>query len=109
MRVALGKFACSGIEAQMGPDLSAGVHRALRHYVARLESGWLPPKYPDFLRFSSSPNPATADLELQLDAEAQATLQREGLRNGTPIEQIAAHAVLVYLAYLDEVAGTNYV
>jgi len=108
MRVALGKFACSGIEAQLGPDLSAGVRRALSHYVTRLEAGWLPPEYPSFLR-GLAQGPAAANLELQLDAEIQAALQREGSRHGAPLEQIAAHAVLVYLAYLDGAAGTNYV
>lgn len=108
MRLALGQFARSGIEAQLGSDLAAGVRRALLHYVDRLESGWLPPTYPRFMR-SLSPEPPAADLELQVDAETQVALQREVLRNGTPLEQIAAHAVLVYLAYLDEAAGTKYV
>ncbi|HXR31559.1 MAG TPA: hypothetical protein VN752_10520 [Solirubrobacterales bacterium] len=84
------------------------MRNALLHYVAQLESGWRPPEYPGFLRRRSPESPSTA-LELQVDADTQVALQREVLRVGTPLEQLAAHAVLVYLAYLDEVAGTKYV
>jgi hypothetical protein len=46
------------------------------------------------------------DLELIVDPEIQAALEREARESdGMSVEQIAAHAVLVYLADLDETSG----
>jgi hypothetical protein len=47
-----------------------------------------------------------ADLELALDPEIQAVLEREAKdSDGISVEQIANHAVLVYLADRDRAPG----
>ena len=46
MRVVIGQFARSGIEAHLGPDLAGGVQAALRHYSRRLRSGTAPVEVP---------------------------------------------------------------
>lgn len=102
MRVVLSTFACDGIEAFLGRDIAAGVRTALRHYT-RDEglSGRGAATLPDFLNRPSA-NRSGAELELALDPEIEAALEREAREcGGVPVEQIATHAVLAYLADLD--------
>jgi hypothetical protein len=99
VRVTLGSFACSGIETHLGSDLSAGVRTALFHYVGKLKTGRRPVAFPHFLA-EAPPEPKVA-LELTIDAETEAMLEREALRERTTMSQLVAHAVLVYLAELE--------
>ena len=101
VRVALGTFARSGIEARLGSDLAAGVQAALLHYTRRLGSSWAPPALPHFLR-GSPREPSAADFEIPVDPEIERILEREVRRQGAPVEQLTAHAVFVYLADLDQ-------
>jgi hypothetical protein len=100
VKVALGTFACNGIEASLGADVAAGVHTALADYVCRVESGAVPVGMPPFTTSSSEPAVATS-LDLSLDERTWATLTREADRQGTTPGRLAAHSVLVYLAELD--------
>lgn len=99
MRVPLGKIACTGIGARTGSDLPAGVNSAISHYMRRLESGSAPIGIP---RFARAPEAAEVAVDLTLDAETRAPLEREARRQGATVDRLAAHAVLVYLADLDE-------
>ena len=101
VRVALGTFARSGIEARLGSDLAVGVQAALLHYTRRLASGWAPPDLPRFLR-GSPREPSAAGFEIPVDPEIEQILEREVRRQGAALEQLAAHAVFVYLADLDQ-------
>jgi hypothetical protein len=99
VRVALGKFARSGMEARLGSDFAEGVRLALRHYVRRLRSGHVPVGLP---RFSSQFRDAGAvTIEVPVGPEIEAALERECRRQAASVEQLAAHAVFVYLADLD--------
>jgi len=100
MRVSLGKFACSGIEAHLGEDIPAGVRTALSHYLRKLKGGRGPLAAPTFLGDLSPQEPA-ASFELEVDSETEAVLSREAERQGTTKSQLAAHSVMVYLAELD--------
>src|SRR5262249_52003623 len=101
MKIALGTFARSSIETHMGGDVTAGVQVALRHYARRLSSGWKPPDFPSFRREASLRRSDTA-LELTVDPEVEEALEREARAcSGVSVEQLAAHAVLVYLADMD--------
>ncbi len=101
MRVALGTFARSGIEARLGVDLAAGVQVALRHYAHRLKLGWRPVEFPRFRR--EYPLEATGvDFELSVEPEVRRALEREARKFAAPVELLMAHAVFVYLADLDE-------
>jgi hypothetical protein len=101
MKVALGKFASSGIETQLGPDISAGVRTATFHYVAQLRAGRPPTPFPRFLAKDLSPSEPGVDVELTVDAETEALLLREAQRQRTTPSELVAHAVLVYLAELE--------
>jgi len=110
MRVTLGSFAQSGIEFQLGTDLTEAVETAIHHYTGKLRSGRrpVPPPPPQFFSSGVSTDfgtgtstPAGVDLELTLDSETEAMLRREAMRYGTDVEAIAAHSVMVYLAELD--------
>jgi len=99
MKLVLGTFARDGIEALLGSDLSAGVRRALRHYTARensavagcLDRGWF-----------RTPGEGGSDLELSLDSETEQALERRAREyGGVTVEELAAHAVLAYLADRD--------
>lgn len=100
MRIALGTFARSGIEAQLGADLSSVVQAALSHYAGKLKSGRPPIGPPSFARQASAAETAVA-LDLTVDSETEALLEREAARQQTSVSQLAGHTVLVYLAELD--------
>lgn len=100
MRIALGTFACSGLEAHLGHDVPAGVKRALCHYVDKLRSGRTPVESPCFLRDQPRQEPTHA-FDLTLDPETEAVLEQEAARQGTTVGQLAVHSVLAYLAELD--------
>jgi hypothetical protein len=100
MRVALGQFACSGIETHLGEDIPAGVRKALFHYAGKLKTGRRPVAFPRFLA-DQAPQEAQVAFDLTVDAETEAMLEREALRQRTTLSQLVAHTVLVYLAELE--------
>jgi hypothetical protein len=100
MKVALGKFACSGIETHLGDDIPAGTRKALFHYARKLKAGRRPLAPPSFLRDLAPQEPELA-FELMVDPETEAMLEQEALRQRTTMSQLAAHTVLVYLAELE--------
>jgi hypothetical protein len=100
MRVALGQFACTGIETHLGDDIPAGVRKALFHYAAKLKAGRYPIEVPRFLS-DQDPADAAIDFELTVDAETEAMLEREARRQQTTTTRLVAHTVLTYLAELE--------
>jgi hypothetical protein len=104
MRVALDIFARSGIETHLGQDLVAGVRAALRHYTRRLdrEAEELP-RFPRFRReLIPDPERRGTELELSVDPAVEAALAHEARESpGVTVEQMVAHAVMVYLADMD--------
>jgi hypothetical protein len=100
VKVALGAFASSGIKARLGTDTPTGVQAALFHYTRRLKSGWTPVGFPQFRQGQALQDPE-APFELPVDPETRSTLELEAERQGTTVEELAVHAVLVYLADLD--------
>lgn len=98
VRVELGKLACSGLEAHFGSDPSVGARKALLHYAYKLRVGRKPPAPPRFLEASSE---VERTVELTLDRETEAILAEEAERLGISRNELARHAVLVYLAELD--------
>ena len=100
MKVALGQFACSGIETHIGDDIPAGVRKALFHYAGKLKTGRRPVAFPRFLA-DQAPQEAQVAFDLKVDAETEAMLEREAERQHTTKSQLVAHTVLVYLAELE--------
>jgi hypothetical protein len=101
MRLVLGKFARSGIEALPGRDLPTGVLAALRHYARGEGSDSQAPALPQ-LCGGHRLGRIGVDLDLSVDAETQEALERKAREAGElPVEQLAAHAVLAYLAEMD--------
>lgn len=106
VKVALGTFACNGIETCLDADIAAGVRAALSDFTERLEAGRSPVSVPDALWDANPAEPALA-LELPLDERTWHLLWREALRQGTTVDQLASHSVLVYLAELDRLTPPN--
>jgi hypothetical protein len=104
MKIALGKFACSGLEAHLGDDIPAGVRTALFHYTSKLRTGRQPVSFPRFLA-DGGPQEVEVAFDLIVDAETEAMLEREALRQRTTTGQLVAHSVLVYLAELEMVGA----
>jgi hypothetical protein len=100
MRVALGQFACTGIETHIGDDIPAGVRKALFHYAAKLKAGRRPVEVPRFLS-DRDPVDAAVEFELIVDAETEAMLEREAQRQQTTTTRLVAHTVLTYLAEIE--------
>lgn len=105
MKISIGGFARSSIEAQLGSDLAAGVELALRQYARRLRSSQPPPRFPSF-HFDPDAYAPGAEVDLEVEPDVARILQRE-LDESEPrlsLTQLAAHAVFVYLAELDAYA-----
>lgn len=100
MRVAIGTFARSGIEARFSSEAKAGVEAALRHYTRRLKSSSPPVPVPSFAP-SARRQDAPRALDVTLAPEIEATLKDEARRQGVAMDLLAGHAVFVYLADLD--------
>jgi hypothetical protein len=100
MRVTLGKFACSGLEALEGDDTSAAVRKALLHYSQKLKAGRQPVDPPHFSLRDERDEPKVV-FDLTVDPESEARLEQEAARQGTTLAQLAVHSVLVYLAELE--------
>lgn len=100
MRIALGKFARSAIEARLGPDVRCGIVAALLYYARHLQSGQLPMPPP---RFHGGWRVAMGlqTFELQLGPQTRAVLEREACKYQVSLNQILVHAVFVFLADLD--------
>jgi hypothetical protein len=100
MRVDLGKFARSNLESRADGDLVAGVQAALLHYTRRLSSSDRPVDFPRFRRDGQPP--AGDSIEVPVGAATLAALEREAGRQEATVEQLAAHAVMVYLVDLED-------
>lgn len=99
VKLELGPFARSGLAASAGGDIELGVRRALAHLAAKVGAGRPPVPPPTFLPAAES---APDDLlEVDVDREVVATLEREARRCGVSFAAIAAHAAMVYLAELE--------
>lgn len=98
IHVQLGELTYRGVERHFCADVVGGVRRALVHYAYKLRVGRRPVPPPRFLPDQS---PAHAEFDLRLDPETEAILEREALRHRIEVEQLATHAVLVYLAELE--------
>jgi len=105
MKIALGAFARSGIESEFGSSLPEAVHAALCHYCGKLAAGRPPLMPPAFLVGGGSPTEET--LDLAVEPEIEATLAREAQARGLPLDRLAGHTVLVYLAELDFIGATS--
>ena len=104
VKIALGKFAGSGIEELFGADLAVGVQAALTHYTRRLSSNLKPVPSP---RFDWPAVDAAAVFDLPVAPEVEAALESEARKQKLPVEQILVHAVLVYLADLESATGSQ--
>jgi hypothetical protein len=98
MRVALGTFAQSALEAHVGPDIAGAVNTALVYHVDKLKSGRGTVEFPRL-------GPMTADdrprVEFEVAVEVEAALRGDAERRRISPSDLAGHAVLVYLAELD--------
>jgi hypothetical protein len=104
MKVRLCTFTRTGIESELGSDLSAAVLAALRHYSEELRSGHPPVEPPRFI-VSDEAREDGEVLELALAPEIEEVLRGEAARQGIDLEALATHSLHVYLAELDLLAG----
>jgi hypothetical protein len=105
MRVALGTFARSALETQVGSDVPAAVNAALAYHVEKVvgSHGRVP-----FPRFLADAPDDRFELEIEVDPLIEEAVREDARRQGVSPEDLAEHAVLVYLAEIDRV-GTDWV
>ena len=104
MKITLGKFARTGIEAQLGADIPGAVEKGLLHYTRRLRSGRSPVGVPGFCSEEPLRDP-DSEFEIAIGPETRAALEQEAQRQQVPVTQLLTHAVFVYLADLDTIFG----
>jgi len=100
VKIALGKLAKEGIESQTGHDATTGVGAALLYYADRVRSARPVVAPPTFLRELRSCG-AVELVEPAVCGETERVLTEEARRHSVSVEDLSAHAVLVYLAELD--------
>ncbi|MEX2106644.1 MAG: hypothetical protein WD810_07070 [Solirubrobacterales bacterium] len=93
------------MEGHFGTDFPAGVRAAAVRYARKLKTGRMPLAPPRVLP-DLNPRDADVAVELTVDADDEAALERQALRCGTTVGRLVVHAVLVYLAEL-EVLGVR--
>lgn len=96
MRVSLGTFAYSCIEARFGEDVDATVEAALDRYADRIESGTQDLPMPIFW-FGRAVTEAQFDIDIDVDSRKRRLLEVEARRQELTIEQLLTHAVFLYL------------
>jgi hypothetical protein len=105
MKITLGTFAFNAIGARSGARASREALLALREYAEKLRAGQSPIGIPSFCRGQAIQDGGPS-LDLAVDEETRRALEREATRQGATVEELAVHAVLVYLAELDRRLGT---
>jgi hypothetical protein len=100
MKISLGTFACMGVEAHLGSDLSVGVRAALAEYTRRLGSDSPPLAIPCLAREAAPAQPAKV-LDLPVSEETLEALETEAARQSASVSELVAHSVLVFLAEID--------
>jgi len=98
MKVALGEFACFCVASRFGADLGLGIESAARYYSRKLSS------QPEIGRRSRLPKRLDSpfvELDVPIDDEVVARLEREARGRSVDVQQLLNHAVFVYFAELD--------
>lgn len=98
MRVALGEFACFCVASRFGADLGCGIQSAARHYSRKLSSQ---AETGSRLRLPKRLDRPFVEVDVPLDAEVVARLEREAMVRSVDVQQLLNHAVFVYFAELD--------
>jgi hypothetical protein len=100
MKIALGTFACNGIEACLNTDVPSGVRAALSDFAQRIDAGKGTVGIPQPAREASGDDQARS-VDISVDERTWRLLEREAARQDATLSQLVAHSVLVYLAELD--------
>lgn len=100
MKVALGTFACNGIEACLDTDIPSGVEAAVSDFTQRIDAGGTPVGIPPVTQ-EGSEEAQGHPVDLSVDERTWLVLKREAARQGATLSQLVTHSVLVYLAELD--------
>lgn len=101
VKLVLGTFARSGIEACLGRDIEAGVEAALRYYSQTRGRQVEPLSLAGDCAGEQGAH-GGEELDLELDPEVEDLFESEARRaDRVPVEQLGAHAILAYLADLD--------
>jgi hypothetical protein len=106
MRIALGTFLRFGYESELGVDLASSVRTALGHYSDKLRSGEALAPPPRFLSEAAAPTDGYR-LDLSLDPDIEAALEREAARHGIDVATLVNHSLHAYLADLDPLVSTT--
>lgn len=104
MKIHLGAFADTGMDALLECERATAVGAALRRYARRIEAGRRPAAFPRF-RANADVDCPVAEVDVALDERIRETLEHEARRQAISTEQLLQHAVIVYLAELDAASG----
>jgi hypothetical protein len=100
MRIRLGAFARSGIETELGPDVEAGISAALEYCADQLAKEQRLLGIPSL--GGEGTEPVRTEAELPVSPEVERALELEVSRQGITTDELISHAILVYLARVDE-------
>ena len=100
MKVALGTFACNGIESCLETDVPTGVLAAVSDFTRRIAAGKAIVSIPHFASHGAGDAQART-IDLSVDQPTWTLLERDAARQGAALSERVNHSVLVYLAELD--------
>jgi hypothetical protein len=104
VKVAIGKFARSCLEAGFGAEVGAGAGAALRHYALRLEDPRAQPaELPPFP--TEEDGDGATEIDISVPKEVEAALAGVAEERQAPLRLVVEHAIFVYCADLDAAAS----
>lgn len=105
VKISIGTFVRSSIEARFGSDVARVLREACIHYARRLRSGRKPLRVPRFYR-RLGPGIGSTSVEFLLDERVRKQLESEAKRQHVQMDELLLHAALVYLADLDSASAS---
>lgn len=96
VRVSLGTFACSCIEARFGGDADAAIEAALDRYADRIEAHAEDLPVPHFW-LEREETEALVERDVQLDSRRCRLFEGEARERDLTLEQLLTHAVFLHL------------
>ena len=97
---AFGRESVEDEASRQGVAVETVLRHAVLHFIAEADSDRLAPRFPRFARTAAAGG-ELVEVEVDLDDEEWATLDRAASDAGVPVGRLLTHATMLYLGDLD--------